>query len=191
MSLRRTALLGTMAWLGVLPVCPAGDLPADSLYQLRAELTTGKGPVGFDVYQGHPTVISMFYGSCPAYCPMLITATQVYESGLDEPSRARLRVLLVSFDAARDTPERLTELARLHRTDPDRWIFASANEPDARRIAALLGFHYRRLPDGSFDHSQIITLVDSHGRVVASTTKLIGDAGFQAKLQASTASDQP
>jgi protein SCO1 len=191
MTWRRRALLGAMSWLGVLSVCPAADLPADSLYQLRAELTTGKGTVGFDVYQGHPTVISMFYGSCPAYCPMLITATQVYESGLDANSRARVRVLLVSFDAARDTPQRLTELARLHRTDPERWTFASANEPDARRIAALLGFHYRRLSDGSFDHSQVITLVDGHGRVVASTTKLIGDADFQAKLQASAAAAQP
>jgi protein SCO1/2 len=192
---RRAALIGACAWAGVL-VCQAADapvdVPADSLYQLRATLTTQQGTEArFDLYRGHPAVLSMFYGSCPAYCPMLITAVQVYESHLDGASRARLRVLLVSFDAAHDQPTRLAELARLHRADPERWTFASAGESDARRIAALLGFHYRRLEDGSFDHSQIVTLVDGAGRVVASTTKLIGDSAFEAKLRAITASSPP
>ncbi|HYB65487.1 MAG TPA: SCO family protein [Steroidobacteraceae bacterium] len=192
MKASRGALLGAFAWMGVLLICQAADVPGDSLYQLRATLTTQEGAAaGFDLYHGHPAVVSMFYGSCPAYCPMLITAVQVYETHLDEASRARLRVLLVSFDAANDTPRRLTQLARLHRADPQRWTFASAAEPDARRIAALLGFHYRRLEDGSFDHSQIITLVDAEGRVVASTTRLIGDADFEAKLRALTAAGRP
>jgi protein SCO1/2 len=180
------ALLGALAWPGV-PFCQAAELPADSLYQLRAALTTQDGiPAGFDLYRGHPTVVSMFYGSCPAYCPMLITAVQVYESHLDETSRARLRVLLVSFDASRDDPQRLAALSRLHRADPQRWTFACAAEPDARRIATLLGLHYRRLEDGSFDHSQVVTLLDGEGRVVASTTRLIGDSAFEAKLRAVT-----
>ena len=184
----RRVLPWVLAWMSVLLVCQAADTPGDSLYQLRAAVTTESGAAaGFDLYHGHPAVVSMFYGSCPAYCPMLITAVQVYESHLDEASRARLRVLLVSFDAPHDTPQRLAEIARLHRADPLRWTFASAAEPDARRIAALLGFHYRRLEDGSFDHSQIITLVDGEGRVVASTTRLIGDAKFEAKLRAITA----
>lgn len=192
MSRPRTARLAALAWASALLTCQAADLPGDSLYQLHATVTTQQGATaGFDLYHGHPAVVSMFYGSCPAYCPMLITAVQVYEAHLDQASRARLRVLLVSFDAARDTPQRLTELSRLHRADPGRWTFASAAEPDARRIAALLGFHYRRLEDGSFDHSQIITLVDGQGRVVASTTKLIGDADFEAKLRALTGASPP
>lgn len=191
MKARRGALLGALVLLGMLTVGAAADLPTDSLYQLRASLTTQKGvAAGLDLYQGHPTVISMFYGNCPSYCPMLITAVQVYEAHLDAASRARLRVLLVSFDAVHDTPQRLTELSKLHRADPQRWTFASAREPDARRIAELLGFHYRKLPDGSFDHSQVITLVDGQGRVLASTTKLIGDEAFQAKLGASTAASR-
>jgi protein SCO1/2 len=183
----RRVVLGILASTGVL-VCGAADLPGDALYQARATLATQQGTrAGFNLYQGHPTVISMFYGGCPAYCPMLITAVQVYESHLDEDSRGRLRVLLVSFDAAHDTAQRLTEISRLHRADPRRWTFASAAEPDARRIAALLGFHYRRLEDGSFDHSQVITLVDAEGRVLASTTQLIGDAEFENRLRAATA----
>lgn len=184
------AIVGALACMSLSSVCGAADVPTDSLYQLRVPLATQDGAsASFDLYEGHPTIISMFYGSCPAYCPMLITAVQVYESHLDAAFRARLRVLLVSFDAAHDTPQRLGELSRLHRVDPERWTFASAKEPDARRIAALLGVRYRKLVDGSFDHSQVVTLVDSQGRVVASTAKLIGDSAFETQLRAIATSD--
>src|SRR5262249_44881171 len=74
------------------------DLPTDSLYHVQARLLTQSAkPIGFDVNRGHPTLVSMFYGSCPAACPMLITSMQVYESHLAPASRSRLRVLLVSF----------------------------------------------------------------------------------------------
>jgi SCO1/SenC len=110
-------LAGPLAFLAA-SVCFPAELPSDSIYQLRAQLTTQTATsAGLDLHRGHPTLISMFYGSCPAACPMLITALQVYESHLDEPSQARLRVLLVSFDPQRDTPEQLDRLARLHRAD--------------------------------------------------------------------------
>ena len=183
-------VVGAAVWC--LASIPAAGLPTDSLYQLRATVITEQGtPAGFNLYEGHPTLVSMFYGSCPAACPMLITAMQTYEANLDESSRARLRALLVSFDAARDTPSQLQTLAREHRADGSRWTFASAPEPTARKIAALLGISYRRLANGDFDHSLVITLLDPQGRVIGSTTRLVGDEEFQAKLRAATAADQP
>ncbi|MDE0855781.1 MAG: hypothetical protein OSA97_15305, partial [Nevskia sp.] len=82
---------------------------------------------------------------------------------------------------------KLTGLARLHRADPQRWMFASAGESDARKIAALLGISYRRQPDGGFDHSLLITLLDRQGRVLSSTSKIVGDDAFQASLRQATA----
>jgi len=171
----------TAAW----PLHAAPEPPADSLYHLRAELLTESGArLPFDVDRGHPTLISMFYGSCPAACPMLITSLQVYERQLPPAARAHVRVLLVSLDQARDTPQRLGELAREHRADPGRWTFSSASPADARKIASLLGIQYRQLPDGGFDHSLLITLLDEEGRILTSTTRLVGDTQFEARLQA-------
>jgi protein SCO1/2 len=184
---RLRLLAVSLAFLLTRPVCANADVPPDSVYQLHAQLTTQTAATaGLDLHRGHPTLITMFYGSCPAACPMLITSMQVYESQLDESAQAQLRVLLVSFDAPRDTPRELDRLAKLHRADATRWTFASAADPDARRIAALLGISYRRLPNGDFDHSLLITLLDGDGRVVATTTKLVGDQEFQAKLRAAT-----
>ena len=188
MSLRN-AWVAALASLSV-SVSLATDLPADSLYQLHVDVNAQSGRrVGLNLYRGHPVVVSMFYGSCPAACPMLITSIQVYESHLDEAAQARLRVLLVSFDAQRDSPDQLDRLARLHRADPARWTFTSASEADARKIAALLGVRYSRLPDGSFAHALLITLLDSEGRVVARTSTMVGDTQFQARLQAATGPD--
>ena len=181
-----------LSWGGTLALGGETGLPTDSLYQLQARLITQTGdPAGFDLHRGHPTLITMFYGSCPAACPMLITSMQVYESHLDPASRSRLRTLLISFDPVHDTPQQLEQVARRHDADPARWTFASATETDARKIAALLGFRYRQLPDGSFDHSLLITLLDGQGRVLATTTTLVGDTAFQGKLHAATATATP
>ena len=178
-----------LALLALAATATAGALPGESLYQLEAQLTTQRGVrAGLDMDRGHPTLVAMFYGSCPAACPMLIDAIHAYEEELDAASRARLRVLLVSFDAARDTPPQLERLARLHRADPVRWTFASADERDTRRSAALLGVSYRRLPDGDYEHSLLITLLDAEGRVLGSTTRLVGDTDFEAKLRTATRS---
>ena len=184
--------IAVAACVGPFAPCAETQHPVDSLYELRVPLVSQTGEtVSFDLDRGHPTLVSMFYGSCPAACPMLITSMQVYESQLDRASQARLRVLLVSFDAERDTPKQLADLARRHRADPTRWTLTSASETDARKIAALLGVRYRQLPDGNFDHSLLITLLDHQGRVLDATTTLVGDAAFLAKLRSATAHDAP
>lgn len=68
-------------------------------------------------------------------------------------------------------------------------VFASTSETDARKLAALLGFRYCQLPDGSFDHSLLITHPDRQGRGLATATTLVDNADFQAKLRAATATE--
>lgn len=181
--------LAWMLWFVAAASVSAGDpVPRDSLYRLNATLATQAGnTAGLDLYRGHPVMISMFYGSCPAACPMLITGMKAYESHLPPASRDRLRVLMVSFDQARDTPEQLAGLAQLHRVDSARWMFSGADESDARKVAALLGISYRRQADGEFDHSLLITLLDGEGRVLARTSKIVGDEAFLTRLRQATA----
>jgi len=176
--------------LCIIILCPAtfshaDELASDSLYRMAATLTTQQNhSAGLDLYRGHPVVISMFYGSCAAACPMLITAIQTYESRLDNSEREQLRVLMISFDAARDTPAHLLEVATTHGANAARWTFSSAPEQQARKIAALLGVQYRHMPDGEFEHSLLITLLDRDGRVLATTTKLYDDETFISALRA-------
>jgi protein SCO1 len=151
----------------------APPLPSDSLYQLATPLVTQDGkPARLDLYRGHPTLITMFYGSCPHVCPTLIAALRRMERMLSPAERGRLRVLLISIDPERDTPEALRELAMRHSADLSRWTFARTSAPEVRKLAAALGIQYRKLPDGEFNHATVITLLDPDGRSLARSSAI-------------------
>ena len=139
----------------------------DSIYALPASLVDQRGrTVGLDLFRGHPVLISMFYASCPDACPLLIADLQRMERELPPRIKADLRIVMVSLDPERDTPDALQALARTRQVDESRWRLLRAPEETVRDIAALLGIKYRRLPDGSFNHSSVITLLDPDGAIV-------------------------
>jgi len=167
--MRLPLLLGGLLCAGALFAEPASD----SLYRLDVPLTDQSGA---DARLGEaakgPALISMFYASCPHTCPILITSIRMIEEQLTPDERGRLRVLLVSFDPERDTPEKLATLAAEHHVDLSRWTFATPVAADVRLIAAALDVRYRKLPDGEFNHSVVITLLDREGHPAARTSKL-------------------
>lgn len=156
----------------------------DSLYLANVPLTTQQGKQAtFDLYRGRPVLVSMFYGSCRTTCPLLISGLQGYEKMLDEAARANLRVLLISFDPQRDTPEALAKIAQEHHVDTSRWTLARVTDSDARTLATLLGIQYKRLPDGDFRHNTRIVLLDAQGHIAATTTRPLGDETFGTGLR--------
>jgi protein SCO1 len=146
----------------------AAPVPSDSLYVLdMALLDQAAETTTLARYRGHPTIVSMFYATCPAACPMLISDIHRLEDALDEETRRDLRVVLVSFDPDADTPAVLTKLTKEQHVDTSRWTLASAEADDVRTLAASLGISYRRLESGHYNHSAVITLLDRDGRPVA------------------------
>ena len=53
-----------------------------------------------------------------------------------------------------------------------RWTLAHADEASVRRIAAALGIQYRRLPNGEFSHSTIISVLDPAGKILVQSAEL-------------------
>lgn len=166
-------------WLLVLLAClaaplrAADPLPPDSLYRLTIPLVRQDGTAAaLDLDRGSPVLVSMFYATCPHACPLLINAVQRMEKTLPPESRSRLKVLFVSIDPESDTPERLAELVTRHHVDPARWTFARASAADVRKLAAALGIRYRALPDGGFNHSTVVSLLDENGRIVRQTSEM-------------------
>jgi len=144
-----------------------------SIYQLDVALTSQDNkPIKLDVYRGHATLVTMFYGSCPNVCPLLIETMQQMERSLDDKQIPKLRALLISIDPDRDTPAALMALAKARRVDLARWTLARADASDVRKIAAVLNVQYRKLPNGDFNHSSVINLLDSNGVVMATTSRL-------------------
>jgi protein SCO1 len=80
-------------------------------------------------------------------------------------------VLLVSFDAGHDTPAVLATLATERKLD-GRYTLAAASDADARSLAAVLGFKFRRMADGQFAHGSTILALDRQGRPIARVDQL-------------------
>lgn len=150
-------------------VLPATESQARApIYDLPVTLTDQDGnQIDLHVFRGNPVVISMFYASCPYACPTLISDIKRLERQLDEPTRNRTRVLLVSFDPERDVPTKLKALCRQHKLDEKRWRLTSAPAERVRELAAVLGIKYRPLKDGEFNHSSVISMLDENGKLIA------------------------
>lgn len=170
--MRAAIVLFAVACSGQVKSQDAAPAPAHagtgpSLYELAIPLASASGArIALDVDRGHPTLISMFYGSCTAACPLLIRTIGTTLDQLSPAVRGDVRVVLVSFDAARDTPERLRELVQMHHLD-ERWTLAAASDADARTLAAVLGVRYRAVAGGQFFHTSAIVALDRDGRAMA------------------------
>jgi protein SCO1 len=137
-----------------------------SIYHLDAALADQAGVLRrMDVHRGHPVLVTMFYGSCPTACPLLIDTLRAIERAAPPAERAQLRFLLISIDPERDTVANLQALSESRKLDPRHWTVARTNAASVRKIAAVLGVQYRKLPDGGYNHSSIVTLLDADGAI--------------------------
>lgn len=157
------------------PVLPQAS--SESIYDLPVSLTDRTGNIRkLDSFRGAPVLVTMFYGSCATACPLLTVDLKRIEALLPPATRARVRVLMVSFDQARDTPSALERMTAERGLDTGRWTLASAGEDDARALAGVLGIKYRKLDNGEFFHSSAIVLIDEQGRPIARLDGLGKDA---------------
>lgn len=164
----RVLLLGLLIFSATVQAATAVDLPGDSIYQLSVPMVDQEGTrFDFAGLSGKPRLITMFYTSCPYMCPLIIDTVRMTERELDEAQRAKLSVLMVSFDAERDEPAKLKAQAEKRKIDTARWTLARTDAANVRKIAAILGIQYRRLDDGEFNHSSVLILLDADGRIAA------------------------
>ncbi len=146
----------------------ADGVPGDSVYQLSIPMLDQDAKVfDFASLRGKPRLVTMFYTSCAYMCPLIIDTMHMTERELDASQRAKLSVLMVSFDAKRDDPATLKAQADTRKIDTGRWTLARTNAPNVRTLAAVLGIQYRQLDDGEFNHSSVLILLDADGRIAA------------------------
>ena len=148
-------------------------LPGDSVYQVGATLSDQNGhSFKLQERRGQPVLVSMFYNSCQFVCPMLIDTMRLTEQGLSAEERARLSMMLITFDPKRDDLKALKSVAEQHELDPARWTVARTDAASVRKIAAALAIQYRLLSDGEYNHTTALILLDGDGRILGRTKKL-------------------
>ena len=183
-------------WASLLLVASSAfavtPLPGDSVYQLNVQLTNQDGQThALAARRGRPQLVTMIYTSCTMVCPMIVDTVKLTRKAIDEPARDQLDLLAVTFDPQRDDVATLRKFADTRKLDTRYWTLARTKPQAVRQLAALLGLQYRQLPDGEFNHSSELILLDAEGRIAA-RTDVIGrlDPQFVAAVRELLASDQ-
>jgi protein SCO1/2 len=140
-------------------------LPAFSLRQSDGtQLVPGE-------LNGHWTVVFLGFTHCPDICPTtLAELAQAQKQWAALPDSTRPRVLFVSVDPDRDTPDRIGEYAHAFHRDT---LAATADVPALESFAKSLSLVFMKVPaaDGapadqySVDHSAALAVLDPQGRM--------------------------
>ena len=151
------------------PVLPAKPLPALSAAKVidspRAlppfKLQSASGPITADQLKGHWTVVFVGFTHCPDVCPTTLTDMARAQALWDAAGlKAKPRLLFVSIDPERDTPEKIAEYAAYFHKDT---LTATAAEPQLTEFARSLGLVYMKVPQGdtyTMDHSSTLVLLN-------------------------------
>lgn len=148
-------------------------LPGDSVYRIKAALTDQDGRAfKLDAHRGRVMLVSMMYNSCTFVCPMLVDTMMLTRDNLTEKERMQLDALLITFDPARDDVKSLKSVMDQRALDPAQWRLARTDAVSTRKIAAVLGIQYRLLPDGEYNHTTVLILLDTEGRIRGRSRKI-------------------
>jgi protein SCO1 len=145
-------------------------------------LTEGGGqPFTLHDLQGAPTLVFFGFTHCPDVCPTtLIKLAQIVRRA----QVAGLRVVFVSVDPQRDTPQVVAQYARAF--SPEfRGVTGSSEQIE--KLAGAFGVAVSRveLPGGDYtmDHSAVVFLINGQGRIAALFTPPFDVPRFAADLR--------
>jgi len=144
-------------------------LPAFQLQQAGGAVLTPT------TLQGHWTVVFLGFTHCPDVCPTtLAQLAGAQKQWAALPAATRPRVLFVSADPERDTPELVAQYARSFHADS---LAATAPVPVLEKFARALSLVFMKVPgpsgaadDYSIDHSAALVLLDPQARMAGVVT---------------------
>ena len=163
------------AWFG--RPAPGPQLQAVKLFETPRELPafTLRQADGTPLVQGelrgHWTLVFLGFTHCPDVCPTTLTQlSQAQKQWQALPETTRPRVLFVSVDPERDTPDRIGEYAHAFHRDT---LAATADIPALEDFARALSLVFMKVPapEGapadqySVDHSAAMALLDPQARM--------------------------
>lgn len=116
---------------------------------------------------GHPTLLFFGYTFCPDVCPTTLLEAEGWMKELGPEAADRLKVVFVTVDPERDTPEKLKDY--LASFDP-RFVGLSGPRPEIDRILKAYRVFARKVEgkggDYTMDHTAAVYLLDPQARFV-------------------------
>jgi protein SCO1 len=118
--------------------------------------------------KGKVLLVSFIFTTCNGTCP----ATTHRISQIQEELKSRglfkddhVRLLSITLDPARDTPEVLRGYMKLYDADPDHWTFLTGRPDQVMAVIRDWNMWVKPAANGQLDHPSRIFLVDQQGRI--------------------------
>lgn len=112
------------------------------------------------------TIVEFFYTHCETVCLALGSTFQQMQASLQE-TPARVRLLSISFDPRRDTPDALRAYASRLKADPSIWRFVRVRDAvHTERLLAAFQVVVVPVARGDFEHNAALLVVGRDGRLV-------------------------
>lgn len=161
-SARRLRLLRQLLRAAVQPVAVGSVVPD---FTLTSQI---QRPQSLSALRGKVVAVNFVYTSCalPQFCLRIANHFGVLQRRFQAALGKDLAMLTVTFDPARDTPERLAEYAKQWDANPAVWKFLTGSADQVGRVAGLFGVDF--FPDeGLMSHSVRTAVINRHGVLVA------------------------
>jgi protein SCO1/2 len=140
--------------------------PESSIYNLESQwLNQNNNNIILKDLNGKVVIAAMVFTHCESACPRIVSDLQRIEKSLTTEELKNVQFVLISMDPARDTPKRFLEFIKEYQIGKD-WICISSSEEATMEIANVINVRFKKLSDGSFDHSNIIHVLDQKGNLV-------------------------
>jgi len=117
--------------------------------------------------RGNVELIFFGYTSCPDVCPTTLAELKLALSNLKEADAARVKVLFVTVDPKRDTPQRVQAYVNHFN---ESFIGLSGTEAELDKVWKDYGVFRLEMPGSSaagytVDHTARVTLIDQQGNM--------------------------
>src|SRR5437764_9751906 len=130
--------------------------------------TQADKPLTLADLKGKVLLVSFVFTTCNGSCP----ATTHRMGQVQEALKAngllrgdRVRLLSITLDPDRDTPDVLRRYMRLYDADPASWTFLTGPRQRVEKVIAAWGMWAKPAANGQLDHPSRVFLVDQRGRV--------------------------
>lgn len=170
---------------------PPRELPAFALRQSDGT------PLVPGELKGHWTLVFLGFTHCPDVCPTtLATMAQAQKQWASIPDSTRPRVLFVSVDPERDSPDRIGEYAHAFHRDT---LAATADVPALENFARSLSMVFAKVApeegmpadEYSVDHTAAMAVLDPRGRMAGVIQPPLDARAIAADMAALTAATAP
>ncbi len=141
------------------PLADIGPAPPTVLVD-----SSGK-PFDLASRKGKVVLVSFVYTTCTGVCPGTTQAMVRVQAALKEAKLwgTAVEFVSISLDPKRDTPEVLSQYARLFGADRAAWHFLTGPPARVDSVINAWGMWVKTVPNGALDHPSRIFLLDPRG----------------------------